>query len=97
MVEQAGKARPGCVCEWVPAHGRHTDWRAPSGCQKESQRWRDLNDAADDAASSAAEQRWRSHMEPLIAAETAVKAQAQNSLLRVLRGEERWTSKWYND
>ena len=56
MVEQAGKALPGCVWEWVPVQSRHTDWRAPGGGRKESQRWRDRNVAADDAASSAAEQ-----------------------------------------
>lgn len=45
-------------CEWVPSHGKKKDWTAPSGSLHETRTWRRLNNSADKAANTAAQQHY---------------------------------------
>ena len=84
----------GCLCSWVPAHGRHLDWdagRPPATAQA----WRALNDAADSVASAEAVNRWQLCMRTFAASEAVARAKATQVLCRLLRAEESWASQWF--
>ena len=58
-------------------------------------RWRRLNDAADDAASTEAQARWNETMLPQVQAETVARALATCALQRLLIAGKAWTDKWF--
>ena len=73
------------LCFWVPAHGRHEDWRAPPGSNTEQ--WREANAAADEEAAAQAKELWE-RLQPGRTTADACDLQAHFALQRVLEGAE---------
>ena len=85
-IQEALRKGPNCDFHWVPWHGKKQGWWSPPRGYREEE-WRELNKAADGAATSAQEKQWikqtlfRKHLQT-----TNMRTQA--ALQRLWRGAE---------
>jgi hypothetical protein len=92
--ELADRMVRGSMCSWTPAHGRHEEWEASRSIGASTAQCRALNDAADNAASSLAEDRWLQERQAEEAAQRGADAWGRRRLQRLRAAEAQWTLRW---